>query len=186
MKKIAYSVTLMAISSLASGQESKTANVDFATGLQKIARAFPVNYSNIQGAALSSDGNSSTFASLVCFTGAISCEIRKYTSVKDRSASWTALLYEGEDFSEAAKTYRNTCSNLRKTTVDIGGGQTLGFNGSTTPPNESLRFTGTKLKTACKHSGFLKLIAAVELVSNYIGWEVRLNLYSGNNLKDED
>lgn len=170
------------------GQESKTvtANMDLTTGLQKIVRAYPSNFYNIQGGQLSRDGNSSAFASRVCFTGAVNCEIRKYASARDKSASWTCLLFESEEFSEAAKVYRNTCSNIRKTTVDIGGGQSLGFSGSTSAPDENLRFTGTNLKAACKSAAYLNLVAAVELVNNFAGWEVRLNLYSGNNARQEE
>lgn len=159
---------------------------DFANTIRKVVLAYRNNFSAIQGNPVSQDGNSNSFTSKVCITGAVSCEIRRYASVKDKSASWTCLLFEGDEFSEAAKVYRNTCTELKKTAIDIGGGQSLSFGGRISNPDENLRFTGTTLKAECKNTAFTNLIGGVELVNNYAGWEVRLNLYSGSIPRDEE
>jgi hypothetical protein len=188
MKKLIPSVLLSLSLFRVSAQDAKNNQTatDFPTGIRKVVQAYRNNFSTLQGNPSSRDGNSGTFASKVCITGAVSCEIRRYASVKDKSASWTCLLFEGDEFSEAAKVYRSTCTELKKTAIDIGGGQSLGFAGRISTPDENLRFTGTNLKAESKNTAFMNLIAGVELVNNYAGWEVRLSFYSGSIPRDEE
>ena len=188
MKKLLSALLLFSMHSLANAQATRNPKYDmeFNSGIQKVIQAYRSNFSTIQGNVLDNEGSMSSYASKVCLTGAIHCVIKKYGSVKDLSTSWSALIFEGEEFEEAANAYRRTCTNIKKSSFDIGSGQTLGFSGQVSAPNENLRFTGTNFKSETRNTTFKNLVAGVELVSNYTGWEVRLNLFSGNTTESDD
>ena len=149
----------------------------FADSLCKVVENYQHNYLDIQGMALEPDEDRDIFASTVGLPGASSCVIYRFHSRQDTTASWQALLYEGEDFKDASKAYKNAIKQLKQTKFKVGM-QKISFDGEVISPSESLRFTTSILKPTEYSDHYKNFEAEVEMLNSMEGWIVRLNLHS--------
>ncbi len=76
---------------------------EFSDALEKIVLDFRLNFTTIQGANIAQQDEADTYESTVKLPGAIECTIYKYHSKADTTASWTGVMYKGDDFKEASK-----------------------------------------------------------------------------------
>ena len=89
-------------------------NNGFSTSLAKVVENYETNYLYIQGEALPLDIRD-IFLSSLSIPGASRCVIYRFHSTEDTTASWQALLYTGEDFTEASNVYKNTFKQMKQT-----------------------------------------------------------------------
>ncbi|MES2890378.1 MAG: hypothetical protein V4725_00150 [Bacteroidota bacterium] len=156
-------------------------NDSFDDSLTQVVSVFKTNYYPIQGKQLTSQGLVDVYQSNVGVPGASHCIIQRYHSEEDTSASWQAIMYEGESFEEAVKIYRTIYKTLKKAKIKNGATSIFSFTGDLEEPNESVRFTVSPLKLNTPEDAYKYFYAEVEITSNYDGWEVHLNLHSKKN-----
>lgn len=153
---------------------------EFSTALEKIVLDFRVNFSTIQGNQIAKQTESETYESTVKLPGASECLIYQYHSKADTTASWQAIMYKGDDFKEAARTYENVFRLVKKSQVRWIDKSYVGFNGDMEKPTEDLRFTVSTLQFQLDDKRYKNFEADIEMVSTYDGWEVHLNLQTKN------
>ena len=149
----------------------------FADSLSKVVENYQQNYLGIQGLALQPDEDRDIFASTIGLPGASSCVIFRFHSKQDTTASWQAVLYEGEDFKDASKAYRAAIKNLKQTKFTVGV-RKLSFAGEVVNPTENLRFTTSIFEPTESTDLYKNFKAEVEMLNSMEGWIVRLNLHS--------
>jgi hypothetical protein len=178
MRKTLFTLLLILLTTLCQSQIYKSVlpSPEFSSALEKIVLDFRINFSSIQGNSIVSQGESETFESTVKLPGAISCIIYKYHSKADTTASWQGTMYKGDDYKEASKVYENLFRLVKKSKVRWIDKSFVGFNGEMEKPAETLRFTVSTLNFELEDKRYKNFQADVEMVSNYDGWEVHLNL----------
>lgn len=149
---------------------------EFSTALQKIVLDFRVNFASIQGTAIVQQSEAEIYESTVKLPGATDCVIYKYHSKADTTASWQAIMYRGDDYKEASKVYENVFKQVRKTRIQWIDKSIVGFSGEIEKPSESLRFSVSTLRLELDDNRYKLFMADIELLTNYNGWEVRVNL----------
>jgi len=149
----------------------------FSDSLSKVVENYQHNYLDIQGPALQPDEDRDIFASSVGLPGASSCVIYRFHSRQDTTASWQALLYEGGDYKDASKAYKNAIKHLKQTRFQVGM-RKISFDGEVVAPTEDLRFTTSIFKPTEYTDTYKNFIAEVEMLNSLEGWIVRLNLHS--------
>lgn len=155
--------------------KSKT-TVAFGDSLNKVVQAYRNNFRSIQGVELMGQDESQVYQSKIGLPGALHQVIIRSNSTKDTLASWQAVLFEGESYEAAVKSYKNTCNQISKTNITGIDAKALPFKGKIELPDESVRFTVSSFRLAAADQRYKKLLAEVELTNTYDGWEVHLNL----------
>lgn len=155
--------------------KSKT-TVAFSDSLNKVVQAYRNNFRSIQGTELVGQDESKVYRSKIGLPGALHQIIIRSNSTKDTLASWQAVLFEGESYEAAVKSYKNACNQISKTNINGIETKAVPFKGKIELPEESVRFTVSSFRLATTDQRFKKLLAEVELTNTYDGWEVHLNL----------
>jgi hypothetical protein len=149
----------------------------FSPAIAKVVENYPNNYKDIQGELLPSDEDRDIFRSIIIPAGASQCVIYRFHSKEDSTASWQCILFEGEEFADAAKMYKNIVRQMKQLTFKVGETKNS-FVGETVDPKESLRFTTTILRPEIKLPAYRNFIAEIEMINSFTGWTVQLNLHS--------
>ena len=190
MKKINCFLFLSLLFSIAMAQQPaqpKTVSADaaFSEALNKVVQDYTSNFIHIQGEKLPADVNAATYKSKVCVPGASGCKVMRYRSEQDKSASWQAALYEGENFNEAVKFYKKVFSQVKKASVKGVATTAAGFDGKLETPDENVGFATSTLRLKTTNKTYKDLVAEVEISGNITGWEVRLNVYTKKIIEEE-
>jgi hypothetical protein len=149
----------------------------FSASLSTVVENFQNNYLQIQGEMLPSDPDRNIFQSTVLLPGASKCVIYRFHSKQDSSASWQALLYSGEDYAAAAKTYKQAFKQTKQTKFKTGIVNNS-FEGTYLEPSEDLLFTTSILRTTAEGELYKHFMAEIEIINTMEGWTVQLNLHS--------
>ena len=165
----------------AQGFKLPNAGGSFSDSLNRIISDFRNNFSYIQDKELQSDGSVKIFLSKVCLPGAFHCTITRYNSIEDHSASWTAVMYEGENYDQAVKTYKSIYEKVKKSHLRTQESGNASFSGEWEKPDENVSFAVSLLKLESKDPFFKDFYAQVELNNVYNGWEVHLSLMNKKN-----
>ncbi|MEO6731017.1 MAG: hypothetical protein ABIN01_07350 [Ferruginibacter sp.] len=153
----------------------------FSDSLSIIVQDFIKNFATIEGMQLASEGEKDVYNSTATIPGALHCSIFRFHSLEDTTATWQAILYEGEVYDDAVKIYKKNFRLLKKSRIK-GVTQGIGsFNGELQIPQENVRFTTTQLKLNTDDVSFNRFFAEIEMIGSYNGWEVHLNLYNKKN-----
>ncbi len=180
MQKIfTLSVALLLIINFSYGQllSKITPPNPFAQSLSAIIENYQNNYFAIQGEALPPDQDRDIYKSTIGLPGASSCVIFRFHSAEDTTASWQAVLYNGEDFNEASRVYKNSFKYLKQTKFKEGI-KSNSFEGSLETPTEYLKFTSSILRPAVYTEGYKNFMAEIEMINTIDGWTVQLSLHS--------
>ena len=180
-KKTAFFIILLLCTTLfSSAQFYKTIRPDnsFSDSLSRIVYDFKKNFYPIQGKQLTSQVMADVYQSNVGVPGAIHCVIQRYHSEEDTTASFQAIMFEGELYEDAAEVYKNTIKQLKKVKLKFGESNHGAFIGEIEVPDESLNFTVTHLRLSIADKDYKYFYAEVEITNNYNGWEVHLNLHN--------
>ena len=150
----------------------------FSDSLNKVVLAYKINFSSIEGKAMPDQDDAAAYHSKIGLPGALHCFILRYRSVKDKSASWQAVMYEGESYAEALKIYKQVFRELSSTKLTGIEKGIVSMKGDMEKPDENVRFTVSSLRLNTNDAKYKNLAADIELSNNYDGWEVHLNLYT--------
>lgn len=150
----------------------------FSDSLSVIVQDFKNNFSGIEGRQLPSQGEMDVFRSKVGIPGALHCSIFRFHSLQDTTASWQAILYEGDSYEEAVKIYKNSFRQLKKSKMKWVDKSIITFMGDLEVPDENVRFTVTPLRLNIIDVPYRRFFGEIELTSTYDGWEVHLNLHN--------
>ena len=157
----------------------------FSDSLAIIVQDFKKNFSGIQGKPLPSQGEMDVFRSKVGIPGALHCSIYRFHSLEDTTASWQAIMYEGDNYEAASKIYKNTFHQLKKTKMKWVDKSTISFMGNFEEPDENVRFTITSMRLNIIDLPYRNFFGEIELTSTYDGWEVYLNLHNKKSDKEQ-
>jgi hypothetical protein len=149
----------------------------FADSLNKIVNDYPNNFKNIQGVLLPQEIDADAYQSVAGLPGASNCIIKRYHSLVDNSASWQAVLYNGDNFEAARKAYKSIFTQVKKTNIKTTGNHIASFAGELQTVEENMRFAVSSLRLKATDEVFAQFAADIELVGNYDGWQVHLNIY---------
>lgn len=153
----------------------------FGDSLAIIVQDFKKNFSGIEGRQLPSQGEMDVFHSKATIPGAVHCAIYRFHSLQDTTASFQAIMYEGESYEEAIKVYKNTYKQLKKTRMKWVDKSMISFIGEMEEPDESIRFTTTALRLNIIDRPYRRFFGELELTSNYDGWEVHFSMHNRKN-----
>ena len=156
----------------------------FSDSLNKIVTDFNNNYYKVQGDIVSTQDDVDIYHSNNTLPGAVETFIYRFHSVQDTTASLQVVMYKGEDFKEASKIYRNTFRLVNKTRLKLTA-SSAGFIGTIEEPSESVRFASSLLRTSSQERAYRNFVAEVELVNNFMEWEVRVNLHAKKDDKEK-
>ena len=187
MRKIVFCVIIIfafANAAIAQFYKSLLPSPAFSDSINNIVLNFNSNYYHIQGDVVSSQDDVDIYNSTSSIPGALECFIYRFHSRQDTTASMQAVMYKGEDYKEAAKIYRNTYRLVNKTRLKMNEAS-ADFVGVMEEPSESLRFASSLLRTTIDNRVYKNFVAEVELVNNFMDWEVRLNLHSKKDDKEK-
>ena len=162
----------------AQGQFYKNAlpTTAFSESFSKLVLDFRNNFSNVRGQLAPKEVGIDTYESLVKLPGSIDNYITISHSVKDRSASFQATMYKGEDYNNAVKIYQNLFRLIKKTRVKWVDRSLNNFEGKMEPA-EGLNFTVSYLKVQIQDDRYRDFVTEVELVStSFSNWEVHVNI----------
>ncbi len=153
-------------------------NAAFADSISIIVRDFQTNYANITGVQLIPQGEMDVYRATVTIPGSLHSAIYRFHSVIDTTASYQAIFYEGENFEDAVKVYKNIYRQLTKSKIKWADKRSVSFIGEMETPDENLRFMVTQLKLNIDDLAYERFYGEIELSGTYDGWEVHLNLHS--------
>jgi hypothetical protein len=156
----------------------------FEDSLNKVVIDFANNFKNLQSTRLLAEIDADTYLSTICLPGAVHCTIMRYHSVVDNSASWQAVVYAGESYEEAVMAYKKIFGQVKKSKVRGIDNSSADFEGTIETADENVRFAVSSLRLKTADIRYTNFVADIELVNNYDGWEVHLNLYKKK--KDTD
>ena len=157
----------------------------FTDSLTKVVLDFRFNYKAVQGEALPSQNGAEVYRSKVKLPGAEHCIIYRFHSLEDTTASWQAIMYTGDNYKEAVKIYKNTFRLVKKSQMRWTDRSPISFSGELQEPDESVRFTVSKLKPRLIDMAYRDFYAEVELTGTFDSWEVHLNLHNRRNDMEE-
>lgn len=179
MRKFILTMALYAIVSIANAQFYKSIlpSPEFSKALEKIVLDFRLNYNSIKGDSIVKEGGMETYESVVKLPGASTCNLLYYSSRVDTTASFQAIMYKGENYREAVRTYENVYRLVKKSHIRWIDRSSVAFAGEFEPPKEGLRFAVSTLTMTLDDPRYSEFIAEVELLSaGYDTFEVHLNL----------
>ena len=178
MKKKFLTATLILAflaSSKAQFYKSLLPKSDFSDSLTKIVVDFKTNFNLIQGKEMTPQLEMNVFQSKTTLPTALHCSIIRSHSRLDTSASWQAILYDGEDYKEAFKIYKDIFNELKKSKIITADKKPAKFVGDLQKPKESVRFASTELILETTDLIYRNFFAQIQLNSTIDGWEVQLN-----------
>ena len=158
---------------------------NFSDSIRKIVHEYRYNFSGLQGAIEANDPGASSYRSKICLPGALQCLVTKYRSQQDKSASWQAVMYSGESYEEAVKKYNQLISQLKKVSFANIDKTSISLQGKADKPEPDLKFAVTSLRFRTKDALYQFMVADVELVSQYDGWELHLNIYTNKAINED-
>ena len=184
MKKT-IAVTLLFLSSIyfTQGQfyKSLQASDAFSDSLAIIVQDFKKNFSNIEGRQLPSQGDMDVFRSKATIPGSVHCAVYRFHSQEDTTASWQAIMYEGDNYETALKVYKSTFKQLKKTKMKWVDKSVISFVGEMEEPDENIRFTTTQLRLNIIDKPYRSFFGELELTNTYEGWEVHFSMHNRKN-----
>ncbi len=179
MKKYIFFLLLLLVSNYsgkAQFYKSLLTSSEFSDSLSKIVMDYKSNFNKIQGIEMTTQPEMKVFQSKTSLPGAVHCSIFRYHSLKDTSASWQAIFYDGESYEAAFKIYKETYNLLKRSKMKNDDKSVVTFIGNFGKPKESVRFTSSSLQLNSDERIYRNFFAQLELTSTYDGWEVQLNL----------
>ncbi len=190
MKKIFATLFFSGVFAVAFAQQTAqpkpvSADAAFSEALNKVVQDFTSNFVHIQGEKIPADIDADSYKSKVCVPGALGCKIMRYRSVQDKTASWQAGLYEGDNFDEALKLYKKIFSQVKKASVRGVATSGAGFDGKLEAVDENIGFAVSTLRLKTTNKAYKDMVAEVEMASNSVNWEVRLNVYTKKLIEEE-
>lgn len=157
----------------------------FTNALQKIVLDFRLDYKNIQGELMYQQGESENYASMIQLPGSKDCQIYRFHSPQDTTSGWQAVMYQGDEFNDAVKAYKNLFRLVRKSQISWIDRSAVHFVGDMDEPTEDRRFAVSTLALDVNDKRYKRFVAEIELSGSMGDWEVKLNLHNKRRDTDE-
>jgi hypothetical protein len=149
---------------------------DFGDSLSKIVVDFKNNFRKIQGAALPEQMSMNIYESNTTLPGTTQNYIMRSHSENDTMATWQAMVYHGEDYDKALKLYKSTFHKIKNSSIRLSDRSVAHFSGKLR--NEShASFQTSSLTIDIGDANYKKFVADVEMISNFLTYEVHINLH---------
>ncbi len=180
MKKLilTFACTFIFFFTQAQFYKSLLPSPEFNDSLTKVVIDFRNNFKKIQGKELTQQVGMEVYQSKISLPGAAHCAIYRYHSKIDTTASWQAIMYNGNDYEEAVKVYKNTCRLVNKSRIKWIDRSTASFTGNMEKPDANVPFANTMLQLNVSDPRYKNFYAEIEMASGGNGWEVHLNLHA--------
>lgn len=157
----------------------------FSAALQKIVLDFRLDYKNIQGDLIMQQGESENYVSNIMLPGAKACVIYRFHSREDTTSGWQAVMYEGDDYNEAVKAYKNVFRLVKKSQISWIDRSAVHFTGEMDEPSEDRGFAVSILSLDVNDKRYDRFVAEIELSGSIGDWSVKLNLHKKRRDTDE-
>jgi len=187
MKKPLLSIFFLSVVFYCQGQIPKPFHPSavFNDSLTRIVIDFSTNFYRVQGEELAPQEGMEVYQSTISLPGATHCVIYRFHSQLDTTASWQAIMYQGENYEDALKIYKNIYQQLTKSKMKWYDNRLAAFKGEMEEPDENLRFTNTWLQLNVPDFLYKDFYAEIEIINSYNGWEVHLNLHAKKDDKNK-
>lgn len=149
---------------------------EFSDSLSKIVNDYQSNFHLIQGREMKPQPEMSVYQSTTTLPEALHCSIFRFHSIIDTTASWQAIFYDGDNYKEAIKIYREIFKQIKNCNIKTDGNNKITFIGDFGKPKESVRFASSSLRLDTDELIYRDFYAELQLTATYDGWEVQLNL----------
>lgn len=150
----------------------------FNDSLTSVVMDFRNDFKYLQGYELMPQYGMEVYQSKIGLPGAAHCAIYRFHSQLDTSASWQAIMYEGDNFGDAIKIYKNTYRLVNKSRIKWFDNSIVSFIGTFENPLENISFASSQLQLNVTDPRYKNFYAEIVLSNGDIGWEVRLNLHN--------
>lgn len=148
---------------------------EFTGALQKIVLDFRLDFHSIQDSLIAQQAGSETYSSKVNLPGFSDCSILRFHSVEDSSSAFEAIYYDGDNYDDAVKNYRNCIRMLKRSHMKWIDNTGMSFGGPETEPEPNVSFAVSTLRLNIQDQRYKDFCAQVELVSDLFKWQVHLN-----------
>jgi hypothetical protein len=168
---------------LQAGVQAPVRILSFQEAIDSILRDFPNNLHHISGDLVLSQGEIDNYSSLVTLPGAEDCQVTRYHSVEDTTASWQGRMYRGDDFEKAQQCYHDLFLKLQGCYVMMTDSSLAGLQGIWEPARKDMAFTSSRFHIRTRSVLFREVRVEIELVYLMADWAVNINVY--NKREDE-
>lgn len=175
MKKITLSLITFLFYFTGHSQLLKTVlpTPDFANALEKIVWDFRLGYHTLQiDSTALRQGEYETYASTVSLPGTTDDVIMRFYSKVDTTSAFQAVFFEGDDYDEAVKAYKNCVHMIRKSRMKWVDNRPLVFSGKDVDPDPSISFTTSTLRLNVYDKRYEDFCADINLQRYLTGWQV--------------
>lgn len=179
MKKILLTLFFAGLLSISYSQFYKNISSSpkgFSDSLNAIIKAYASNYRGIQGELIEMQNGVEIYKAFAAIPGAQSARIFRFQSKVDTTASWQAIMCSGVSFKDASKIYRNLYNAVKKAKINFNEPSAGGFYGEMQPPEESMRFIQSDLRSSSTGKIYQKLVVTIELTGEFDEWEVKISI----------
>jgi hypothetical protein len=150
----------------------------FLWAMDSVLRDFPNNLRGITGDTILLEGETDHFSSTVWLPGAEQCQVTRYHSGEDTTASWQATMFHTEDYEKAAARYHALYKQLSKCFTHLKDGSIVWLEGQWSPPTPDLVFSVSTLKLSTRSYWYKKMEIELELLYQLGDWEIHINVAS--------
>lgn len=178
--RVTLALLLCALTTVLHAQFYKSvlpAPAGFNDALEKIVLDFRYDYKSIQGKQLSRETEIESYLSAVALPGAKECVISRYHSKQDTTASWQGVMYQGDNYKDAVKAYKNLFRLVKRTQMQWLDNSAVNFIGSMEEPSEDVGFAVSILSLDVADNSYKQFVAEIELSGSDADWSVKLNLH---------
>lgn len=153
----------------------------FNDSLTSVVMDFRHDFKHLQGSELMPQEGMEVYRSNIGLPGAAHCAIYRFHSQLDTSASWQAIMYDGDNYEDAIKSYKNTYRLVNKSRIKWFDRSIVSFKGELENPLENIKFASSQLQLNVTDPRYKNFFAEIVISNGENGWEVRLNLHNKRN-----
>ena len=146
--------------------------------IQQVINDIPNHFQNLQGDLIQKDNQSSTYESKIKIPGADNTTVTAYTSLKDKSKSMGAVVFETESFAEAKKKYNEIINQIKIENLKLPG-ETNSFKWKLNydKPDESKNFSSSIFRTGSDKAAFKNIKLEVSLTAQVTSYSISIFVY---------
>ena len=150
--------------------------------LNTVVQDYFKNFEDAKGDLISESTGTVTFESHTRIPGALSCIISKYAL--PATYSWEAVMYDAEDFENAAKRYQQLFKELNNSKFAPNGFEKFTLKGSFDVPDESRGFAASTMKLEAPRKPWDNFTIELGIEYQFPNWIVKISMFE--KVPDED
>ena len=150
----------------------------FNTVIDAVLRDLPFSLVHITGELVLAQGEFENYASTLELPDAESCIVTRYHSTEDTTVSWQAKMGTRDDYSSAARLYKELYRKLSQSYVKLVDGSIIYLQGEYEPARENASFTTSTLHVQTGDPAYREVKIELELVYQLADWAVNVNIHT--------